>query len=222
MTVRSRQRDLFEIAVVYGMVLLVFWTPSPWQELLWGIAAACILAITWYSFDGLESMGLGASNFFRSSWSVIAALGVAGLAVLLAGRLHTLHTPSSLNSFLQSYFPYVIWAAIQQLVLQCFFLSRLRRLFSSEIAAAAAAAVLFAVAHFPSPILTAVTLIFGVVSCLLFLRYRNLYPLAIAHAILGISVAVTVPGPLDHNMLVGLSYLTYADHSNVTATIKTR
>ena len=47
---------------------------------------------------------------------------------------------------------------------------------------------------------------------MLFLRYRNLYPLAISHAILGISIAITVPGPVDHNMRVGLGYLTYRQH----------
>jgi hypothetical protein len=31
----------------------------------------------------------------------------------------------------------------------------------------------------------------------------------VTHAILGICVALTVPGPVDHNMRVGLGYLTY-------------
>jgi hypothetical protein len=42
-----------------------------------------------------------------------------------------------------------------------------------------------------------------------FLRCRNVYPLAMAHAILGITVAVTIPGPVVHNMRVGLGYLRY-------------
>ena len=33
-----------------------------------------------------------------------------------------------------------------------------------------------------------------------------------AHAILGITIAITVPGPVDHNMRVGLGYLTYNPH----------
>jgi hypothetical protein len=37
----------------------------------------------------------------------------------------------------------------------------------------------------------------------------------IAHAILGITVAITVPGPVDHNMRVGLGYLTYDPHKQV-------
>ena len=30
-----------------------------------------------------------------------------------------------------------------------------------------------------------------------------------AHAIVGIAIGVTIPGPMDHNMRVGLGYLTY-------------
>ncbi len=68
---------------------------------------------------------------------------------------------------------------------------------------------LFTIAHLPNPILTVLTLLWGWASCRLFLRYRNLYTLAMAHAILGISIAITIPGPVDHNMRVGLGYLTY-------------
>ena len=68
---------------------------------------------------------------------------------------------------------------------------------------------LFVIAHLPNPILTVLTLFWGSASCRLFLRYRSLYTLAMAHAILGISIAITIPGPVDHNMRVGLGYLTY-------------
>jgi len=78
--------------------------------------------------------------------------------------------------------------------------------------AAIVAASIFAVAHLPNPILTAVTLIWGLVACFVFLRYRNLYTLAITHAILGICLAISVPGPVIRNMRVGLGYLTYPRH----------
>jgi hypothetical protein len=76
------------------------------------------------------------------------------------------------------------------------------------------AAGLFAFAHLPNPILTPLTLIWGLAACLLFLRYRNVYTLAIVHAVFGICIAVTVPGPVDHNMRVGLGYLTYRPHDH--------
>ncbi len=75
------------------------------------------------------------------------------------------------------------------------------------------AAVLFCDgARCPIPFLMPLTLVWGFAACLLFLRYRNIYPLMIAHAILGITVAMTIPGPVDHNMRVGLGYLTYYPH----------
>ncbi len=56
------------------------------------------------------------------------------------------------------------------------------------------------------------TLIWGLIACFVFLRYRNLYTLAITHAILGICLAISVPGPVIRNMRVGLGYLTYPRH----------
>ena len=69
---------------------------------------------------------------------------------------------------------------------------------------------MFSLAHLPNPILTVITIFWGLASCLYFLRYRNLYALVVAHTILGIAVAISVPGPVIHNMRVGLGYLTYS------------
>ena len=74
------------------------------------------------------------------------------------------------------------------------------------------AASLFAAAHLPSPILTVLTLVWGSAACLLFLKYRNLYTLGIVHAILGVTVAVSLPAPVIRNMRVGLGYVTYGRH----------
>jgi len=209
-TAKSRRRDLFEVAIAYGMVLLVFWTPRPWQIFLWVISFGLIATIIFRSFEGLSTMGLCRGNLSCSLWAVAAALAVAAAAVTLAGVLHTLHLPEPPGTFLRRTCLYALWATIQQLVLQCFFLSRLLRLLGHATWAATAAAVLFAVAHLPSPILMLITLICGLAACLFFLRYRSLYPLVIAHAVLGVSIAVTVPTPLDHDMRVGLAYLTYS------------
>jgi hypothetical protein len=206
---RSKRREILELAIPYALILLVCWTPRPWQRVLWMVAAASIVAITCVSFDGRQAMGLRATNILRSLWVVVAALAAAVVAVLVAARLHTLHVPPSPILFIETYWGYALWAAVQQFLLQCFFLSRLRRLLPSERMAAAAAAFIFALAHLPSPILASVTLLWGFAACLLFLRYRNLYTLAMAHAILGITIAITIPGPVIRNMRVGLGYLTY-------------
>lgn len=160
-------------------------------------------------------MGLCTANLKRSLWGVGLAAGVAIIAVALAGRLHTLHTPTTLESSLRHYIGYSLWAMAQQIILQCFFLARSLRLMRNATIAAVFSACLFAVAHLPNPLLTVITLVCGLASCLFFLHYRNLWPLAVAHALLGIAIAITVPGSLDHNMRVGISYLTWVDRTVV-------
>lgn len=211
---RSKRRVLVELAVSYALILIVIWTPRPWQTILWWVAAACVVVCTCISWDGLAAMGLRSTNFFRSLWVAGAALLLAGGAVVAAGQLHTLRLPATPLQFAKTYWAYAVWACVQQFLLQCFFLLRFMRLLPGARSAAVAAAMIFAVAHLPSPILTAVTLLWGLAACFLFLRYRNLFPLALAHAILGITVAITIPGPLDHNMRVGLGYLRYREHAH--------
>jgi membrane protease YdiL (CAAX protease family) len=134
---------------------------------------------------------------------------MALVAVVLAGNFHTLHMPASPLLCIKHYGGYALWAFIQQFGLQCFFLSRLMRLLPDGKSAAATAAILFATVHLPSPLLMLAALIWGFVTCLLFLEYRSIYPLAIAHAVLGIALGISVPAQADHNMLVGLSYFKY-------------
>jgi len=211
----SKRRDMFEIAVIYALILAVEWTPRPLQRVLWLVAVVGLLIIVRRSFDGWQAMGFRAANFSCSLWIAGAALVLAVIAIAVAARMHTLLTPDGPFVFLATYCGYAVWSGVQQILLQGVFLPRFRRLIPRPAAAALVAAALFAMAHLPNPVLMLVTFIWGLVACLLFLRYRNIYPLMIAHAILGITVAMTIPGPVDHNMRVGLGYLTYDPHKHV-------
>lgn len=209
----SGQRAGIEVAVAYLLILAVIWTPRPLQRLLWIVAAVGVVFLLWRSFEGWKAMGFTGAKLGRSLWIVGAALAVAGIAIAVAVRVHTLLLPTGVVGFVGGYISYAIWTGVQQFLLQGFFLLRLLRVAPKGWIAALAAAVLFAAAHLPNPVLAPLTLLWGLVACLLFLRYRNIYPLMVAHAILGITVAITVPGPVDHNMRVGLGYLTYNRHA---------
>lgn len=207
---RSARRDWLEIGVTYALILAVIWSPRPVQRWLWIVAAAGVTILMWRSFEGWRVMGFATRNLGRSLWIAGAALGVAAIAVAVAARLHSLHLPpGGVAAFIETYIAYAIWTGVQQFLLQGFFLLRMLRVIPKSAPAALATAALFAAAHLPNPVLTPATLLWGFVACLLFIRYRNLYPLAVAHAILGITVAITIPGPVVHNMRVGLGYLTY-------------
>lgn len=205
-------RGAIEIAVVYGLILAVEWTPRPQQRVLWLAAVAGVTLIVWRSFDGWRAMGFRAANFRRSLWIAGAALALAATAIAIAAGMHTLRTPPGPLAFLATYCAYAIWAGVQQFLLQDVFLLRFLRLIPRPGLAALAASTLFALAHLPNPVLTPITFAWGLAACLVFLCYRNIFPLMIAHAILGITVAMTIPGPVDHNMRVGLGYLRYDPH----------
>jgi membrane protease YdiL (CAAX protease family) len=208
---RSR-RVVWELVAAYGLILVTIWTPLPWQRVLSLISVALVLGTTYISFEGWQRMGFRMGALWRSLWVVAIALGLALLGVFLASRLHTLHSPETVSMFVRRYCTYAIWAFFQQFLMLDYFLLRLLRLLSSRITAVLTTAALFAVAHLPNPILTPMTMLWGLAACLLFLRYRNLYTLGLTHAILGISIAITIPGPVDHNMRVGLGYYNYKPH----------
>jgi len=88
-------------------------------------------------------------------------------------------------------------------------MDRLLGLLSSETSAVALAGTLFALAHLPNLALTAATLVWGIMSCALFRRYRSLWALGLAQGLLGLCFAVCVPDALHHHLRVGLGYLRY-------------
>jgi membrane protease YdiL (CAAX protease family) len=208
-TAAGRTWQVCELVVGYGLILAVIWSPRPLQHWLYWAAIAWFMVSIWRTFPGWKAMGFSRAGFWPSSWIVGLALLVAAGAVLIAGRAQTLHHPDNALGWVQAFSGYTVWALVQQVLMQGYFLLRLLRLVHSATLAAILAATVFALAHLPNPILTPVTLLWGVAACLLFLRYRNIWTLAMAHAIFGICLAVTIPGPVLHNMRVGLGYLNY-------------
>ena len=130
----SKKRDLFEISVGYALILLVIWTPAPWQRPLYWVAAAFILAVSWRSFDGWPAMGLRWTNFLSSLWIVgLGHSGAAVAAVMIAARFgHTLRPWHGPVELIRRFWGYAIWAFLQQFLLQIFFLRRFLRLLSSK------------------------------------------------------------------------------------------
>jgi hypothetical protein len=205
----SARRDLLELIIGYALILATIWTANPTQRLLYWLAFAWIVATSWARRDGWRALGLTATGFLPSLWVVAVAMASAALAALLALRTHTLHRLHGPTPILSHVWGYIIWAVMQQFLLQSYFLLRFLRLLPGKAAPILAAAGIFSLAHLPNPILTPITFIWGVAACVLFLRYRNIYALGLAHGILGIFVAITVPNTLHHHMRVGLGYLRY-------------
>lgn len=207
-------RDLFEFLVAFGLILAAVWTPLPYQRWL-SLAALCWIALsTWRSFDGVRAMGLRVAHFWSALWLPLLAIALSAIAIYFASRAATLRIPATPHLFFQRYWLYALWSFLQEFVLLNFFLIRLTRLLPTSWMAISVAACCFAVTHLPNPVLAPLTMLWGIVACTVFLAYRNFYMPAVAHAILGVCIALTVPGRVDHNMRVGLGYMTYRPHTH--------
>jgi hypothetical protein len=202
-----RTRDLIELVLGYGFILGVIWMPEHMQRIFSPVVLVFTLIVVLSRRQSRDELGAGTRGLIASLWILPAAVALSALSVFVAAKVGTLH-PLYKADFLHIS-GYVLWTIYQQFLLQDYFMARLLRLFSSESLAVVFAGVLFAVAHLPNLTLTAATLVWGIVSCALFRRYRNIWALGLAQGLLGLCFAVCVPDALHHHLRVGLGYLRY-------------
>ncbi len=205
----SRAREIAELAIGYGLILITVWTRNPEQRFFYWSAFGWIAATGWLSRNRSRPIGLGLRGLARSLWIVAAATALLFLGLGIAARVHSLHKLYGPLPFGVHILEYSVWALMQQYILQVYVLLRLLRLGMTRRSAVVLATVLFAIVHVPNLVLVPAVALWGAASCLLYLRYRNLYPLALAHGMLGMCLAVSVPNSLHHHLRVGIGYLDY-------------
>jgi hypothetical protein len=142
-TKRFAVQDLVEFLIAYGLILAAIWTLNPWQRvfywtaIVWAVATTVIHRPTW------TALGLGLAGLARSLWVVGVAAMLAALAVFTAKEMHTLHRLHGPLPLFSHVWGYLIWALMQQFLLQIYFLLRLMRLLPGKVAPVIAAAGCF-------------------------------------------------------------------------------
>jgi membrane protease YdiL (CAAX protease family) len=182
------------------------WTPQGRGNTIISLLAA--LCILWFTLRddysvrelGLARPGSGTPVILLSGACMAATIVVVGLAIHSLGSAQPVPWRRA--------WQYAIWSLQQEFILQSFFYVRLESLLGSR-RAALGEALLFSAAHLPSPVLTLLSFIGGLLFCELFRRHRNIFPLGLVHATLGLTIAASLPDRLLHHMRVGLGYLLY-------------
>ncbi|HVM93202.1 MAG TPA: CPBP family intramembrane glutamic endopeptidase [Terriglobales bacterium] len=204
----------FELIVVYGLIECALWSHPRLIRDRWAIAAA-IAMLVFVSLDVVltdqplaKRLGLALPTTLGASIVLGVSLAIA-FVMIFAVRWAGGEVPANgiWPSVSQSW-AYLVWALLQEFILQSFFFTRCEDLFGGDVAVWAAA-TLFAVAHLPSPLLTTFTFVVALFFCSVFRRYRSIYPIALVHDLLGLTVAMTMPDSLLHHMRVGIGYLRY-------------
>jgi hypothetical protein len=200
---------LLQVVTGYTLIMGTVWTVKTTQRWFFWISAAWFLA--WALITAWKTLrrGIKLPSPKIAAMVVLAGAMVAGSFIALAATLGTLHGLFGRKDPVLHAGSYMVWAIIQQIIQQTFFLTRFEQLTQSGLRASLIAASLFGLAHLPNPVLAPVTLAGGWLMSELYLRYRTVLPLGIAHGMVGMAIAVSVPDHIQHHMRVGLSYLLY-------------
>ncbi|SRR5579871_3435514 len=200
------QSNLLQIGLVFGLILVAVWMPQG------RFNSAVCLAATFFTIlltftSHRSNRELGLTQPFSGAWVILAFGAVFVLTIIAAGALtRSLGPPQPLPW--HRAWQYAIWSLLQQFILQSFIFVRLESVFGGR-RAVPGAALLFAMAHLPSPLLTVLSLLGALFFCEMFRRYRNIFPLGLVHAALGLTIASSLPDHWLHHMRVGLGYLAY-------------
>ena len=202
----SRARDVIELVLGYALIVGIIWSPDRLQRILSPVALVLTLLAVLARKKSRDELGVGTRGLRKSLWILPAAIALCAVSIFVAAKVDTLHP--LYKGDLKHIVGYVLWTIYQQFLLQDFFMDRLLRMMPSA-AAVTLAGILFATAHLPNLVLTAACVVWGIVSCVLFRRYGNLWMLGLAQGMLGLCFAICVPDSLHHHLRVGLGYLRY-------------
>ena len=203
---KVRVRDVAEVAIVLVLILTAVWTPQGRVNAFVSIsAAACVVAFAIAGRWSARELGLtrplaGVGHILLVGAMLCGAIALLGIPLRFGGTGNLLPLSRS--------WQYVVWALAQEFILQGIFFVRFESLLGSKRAVLAASG-LFAIAHIPSPLLTLLSFVGGILFCELFHRFRNLYPLGIIHGALGLTIAASLPDHWLHHMRVGIGYLRF-------------
>lgn len=200
---------LLEATAVFIAILAYIWwirLAHPWA---WMPILGFVISSHFLRGESAGRLGFGWRNFktsfgFVFVWSTLitAALVTLGTAF---GTIRVMR-PGQLAAGILAY---MVWGLFQQYVLNGYFVNRFLE-FSGEPRGSFVpllAATAFALAHLPNWFLVAVTFTGGYVSARVYLRFRSLYPLAIAHGIIAFFLLMITPESIATGFLVGPRYV---------------
>lgn len=187
------RRAICEIGAIIATALLhpVFVDVLHQKAVFIGLALGgwvCYFSIrAWREQDALQEWGLRREGL-APALGVTSLFGAAALATMgvIAEARHTLVFQWQLLLLLALY---PTWGMVQQLLVQGIFVRNVAARGAGlwpKVAATGLAALLFGVVHLPDMKLAAATCFLGAVFTLIYLRWRNLWPLGLYHGWLGV------------------------------------
>jgi len=206
-----RQRAALPEALLFSVFVMAYIWRLQSREFNWWIVFPVWLILSFvYHGDTPKTLGWRVDNLWPATRQAVLpfALFIAAISVtgLFLGGPHLppghLIEPRRLTG-------YFAFCLLQEVGLQSFLMNRLLAALEKPLPAALVSGALFAMTHWPNPVLMPLTFIGGTTLCWLFARERNIVPLAIGQAILGSIVWWAIPVALHHGMRIGPGYYSF-------------
>jgi hypothetical protein len=160
--------------------------------------------------DSPKTLGWRADNLWPSTRQAIVVFGAMAAGLLVTGL--ALHMSGAALPRLfewHRFRTYFAFCLLQQVALNSLLHNRMLSLIRNEWTAAALTGLIFAIAHWPNPVLVPATFVAGSASAWMFGRQRNIIPLAIGQAVLGILLSWAFPLAWHHHLRVGPGFYTF-------------
>jgi hypothetical protein len=194
-----------EVLVIFLLIVIYIWRlrfrhPYSWMPILLLVFASHL-----YHRETLGALGLGWKNLRRDFAAISVVLALPALGLLASGLMfHTIREVSWLGA-VSSFALYCCWGLFQQCLLNAYFVNRCSAFLPGSRHATVPLVVgtLFSVVHLPNWFLMLVALPGGYLCARFYVKHRNLYPLALAHGVIGFLIYLTVPDTISHHLYVG-------------------
>jgi membrane protease YdiL (CAAX protease family) len=196
-----------EIVIVFAGILLFIWRLQfVFPDFAWYLLAFIILSFVLHR-DGFQKLGFGTRAFRSATRLLIVPTVIISILLILIGIV-----TGSLRNWApdwdepSGFARYFAWCLFQQFGLQSFFTNRLFDVLKNTNRTAWISGLIFAALHIPNPVLMPVTFAGALILARVFVEHRNLVPLALAQAIIGTLISMTIPATWHHGLRVGPGY----------------
>jgi len=209
------RRALVELMLLPAAFILV-WAALPartrdYPTIAWTCIALLIFAMglsIWRDPRRPGDLGLTGRNFRAAAGRLaLPTAFMVAAPIVTALFVGTDFEPQKIARVLGSLAGYPVYALVQLLVFQVFLVPRLARLSESKPAVITVAAALFALAHWPNPLVMVVCGGAAGLWTWVYLARPNVYALALSMALAATSFSQALPHDLTHHVRVGPMYV---------------
>jgi Type II CAAX prenyl endopeptidase Rce1-like len=195
---------LVEVFAFAGFIAWFIWELQDSARYAWLVFPVWLIATFILNKDTPQTLGWRVDNLWsatKRASMVFApcALAIAVVGPAVGGEHHALQhvlLPSRL-------FGYMAFCLLQQVALSSLVTNRLLAATDSPMRALFVTGLLFALLHWPNPVLVPLTFVGGALMAWLFWKDRNILPLVVWQTILGSLIWWAFPIAWHHSMRVG-------------------